>query len=129
MPRKPEQWRSILWQGFKADSPQRRLARLLLAELHTLDQATFTRRLEGIRLSDPIQGPVAASWLVSSLARRLKGRERLQMLEQADILTEEAVVMRKLRKGWSPYGVPDPWFVVHPWKEPWLPRYHSAPAL
>ena len=129
MPRKPEQWQSILWQGFKADSPQRRLARLLLVQLPTLDQATFTRRLEGIRRSDPVEGALAASWLVSSLARRLKGRERLQMLEQADILTEEAVVMRKLRKGWSQYGVPDPWFVVHPWKEPWLPRYHSAPAL
>ena len=128
MPRKPEQWQSILWQGFKADSPQRRLARLLLAELHTLDQVTFTRRLNGIRLSDPIQGPLAASWLVSSLARRLKGRERLQMLEQADLLTEEAVVMRRLRKGWSQYGVTDPWFVVHPERQPWLPRYHSAPV-
>ena len=129
MPRNPEQWQSILWQGLEADSPQRRLARLLLVQLPTLDQATFTRRLEGIRRSDPIQGPVAASWLLSSLARRLKGRERLRMLEQADILTEEAVVMRKLRKGWSQYGVTDPWFVVHPERQPWLPRYHSAPVM
>ena len=128
MPRKPEQWQSILWQGFKADSPQRRLARLLLAELHTLDQATFTRRLEGIRRSDPVEGNLAASWLASSLARRLRGRERRQMLEQADLLTEEAVAMRRLRKGWSQGGVTDPWFVVHPVRQPWLPRYHSAPV-
>ena len=60
-------------------------------ELPTLDQATFTRRLEGIRRGDPVQGPLAASWLLSSLARRLRGRERLRMLEQADLLTEEAV--------------------------------------
>ena len=129
MPRKPEQWQSILWQGFKADSPQRRLARLLLVQLPTLDQATFTRRLEGIRRSDPVEGPLAGSWLFSSLARRLRGRERLQMLEQADLLTEEAVVMRKVRKGWSQYGVTDPWFVVHPERQPWLPRYHSAPVM
>ena len=129
MPRKPEQWQSILWQGFKADSPQRRLARLLLAELHTLDQATFTRRLEGIRRSDSIQGAVAASWLLSSLARRLKGRERRYLLEQADIQMEDAVAMRKVRKGWSQYGVTDPWFVVHPERQPWLPRYHSAPVM
>ena len=129
MPRKPEQWRSILWQGLEADSPQRRLARLLLVQLPTLDQATFTRRLEGIRRSDPIQGALAASWLLSSLARRLKGRERLRMLEQADLRMEEAVVMRRLRKGWSQYGVTDPWLVVHPQREPWLPRYHSAPVM
>ena len=129
MPKKPERWSSILRQGLEADSPQRRLARLLLVQLPTLDKATFTRRLEGIRRSDPIQGPVAASWLLSSLARRLKGRERLRMLEQADILTEEAVVMRRLRKGWSQYGVTDPWFVVHPVRQPWLPRYHSAPVM
>ena len=127
MPRKPEQWRSILRQGLEADSPQRRLARLLLVQLPTLDQATFTRRLEGIRRSDPVQGAQAASWLLSSLARPLKGRERRQMLEQADLLTEEAAVMRRLRKGWSQYGVTDPWFVVHPVRQPWLPRYHSAP--
>ena len=128
MPRKPEQWRSILWQGCAADSPQRRLARLLLVQLPTLDQATVTRRLEGIRRSDPIQGPVAASWLLSSLARRLKGRERRYLLEQADIQMEDAVAMRKVRKGWSQYGVTDPWFVVHPERQPWLPRYHSAPV-
>ena len=128
MPRKPEQWSSILLQGCAADSPQRRLARLLLVQLPTLDQATFARRLEGIRRSDPVEGNLAASWLASSLARRLRGRERLRMLEQADILTEEAVAMRKVYKGWSQYGVTDPWFVVHPERQPWVPRYHSAPV-
>ena len=128
MPRKPEQWSSILRQGLEADSPQRRLARLLLMQLPTLDQATFTRRLEGIRRSDPIQGPVAASWLLSSLSRRLTGRERRYLLEQADIQMEDAVAMRKIRKGWSQYGFTDPWFVVHPERQPWLPRYHSAPV-
>ena len=129
MPRKPERWSSILLQGCKSDSPQRQLARLLLVQLPTLDQATFTRRLNGIRLSDPVQGSQAASWLLSSLARRMTGRERRYLLEQAALLTEEAAVMRRLRKGWSQCGVTDPWFVVHPERQPWLPRYHSAPVM
>ena len=130
MPRNSRQreWLSILSQCSKADSPQRRLARLLLVQLPTLDQATFTRRLEGIRRSDPVEGNLAASWLASSLARRLRGRERRYLLEQADIQMEDAVAMRKVRKGWSQYGVTDPWFVVHPVREPWLPRYNSAPV-
>ena len=52
MPRKPEQWRSILWQGFKADSPQRRLARLLLLQMPRLDEATMTRCMKVSMLSD-----------------------------------------------------------------------------
>ena len=27
---------------------------------------------------------------------------------------EEAAVMRKIKGGWSKFGVDDPWFVVHP---------------
>ena len=111
-------------------SPQLRLARLLLAQARQLDAATMSRRLRAIRASDPIQGPLAVHWLLTTLARMTPaGKDRIFFLEQADIVKEEEVVMRKLRKGWSQYGVSDPWFVVHPWKEPWLPRYHSAPAL
>ena len=49
-------------------------------------------------------------------------------LEQADVVMEEALAMRKLRKGYSQYGL-SPWDVVH-WKPPaWLPRYDSCPLL
>ena len=48
---------------------------------------------------------------------------------QADALMEECCTMRRLRKGWQQFGVNDPWLVVHPPREPWLPRYSSAPAL
>ena len=58
-----------------------------------------------------------------------KGSDRHWMLNRADALLEEAAVMRKLRKGWSQYGVDDPWFVVYPERQPWLPRYHSEPIL
>ena len=76
-----------------------------------------------------MQGPLALSWLMRSLARRMRGRDRRQMLEQADILAEEALVMRKLRKSWSQSGVTDPWLVVYPEREPCLPRYLPEPAL
>ena len=89
----------------------------------------MSRRLRAIRASDPIQGPLAVHWLLTTLARMTPaGKDRIFFLEQADIVKDEEVAMRKLRKGWSQYGVTDPWFVV-PEMELWLPRYNSAPAL
>ena len=131
MPAKSRQreWLSTLSQGSKADSPQRRLARLLLLQMPRLDQATFTRRMEAIRRSDPVAGNLALHWLLSTLARQSHGIMRVILLKQAETCMKEAVVMRELRKGWSQFGVSDPWFVVHPPAEPWLPRYNSEPIL
>ena len=56
---------------------------------------------------------------------RRRGRTGAFFLENADIVMEEAVVMRRLRKCWSQFGEDDSWFV----KEPQLPRYHSEPIL
>ena len=107
-------------------SPQLKLARLLLAQMP--DEATFNRRLRAIRMSDSIQGPLALHWMFSTLARAMPpGKDRIFFLEQADIVKNEAVLMRRLKKGWSQFGVSDPWYVVHPEKEQWLPRYHSEP--
>ena len=139
MPRnsRAREWLSILSQGSKADSPQRRLARLLLVQMPRLDLATVSRRMMAIKNSDPVQGPIAISWLLSTMARLAerprgalsKGSDRHWMLDQAEALMVEAAVMRKLRKGWSQFGVGDPWFVVHPQTKPWLPRYHAEPIL
>ena len=94
------------------------------------DEATFNRRLRSIRMSDSIQGPLALHWMFSTLARAMPpGKDRIFFLEQADIVMEDAVVMRMLKKGWSQLGVDDPWFVVHPEKEPSMPRYYSEPRL
>ena len=41
--------------------------------------------------------------------------------EQADVVKEEAVLMRKVRRGWSQFGVDDPWFVVHSREAPMSP--------
>ena len=48
---------------------------------------------------------------------------------QADVLMEECCTMRRLRKGWQQFGVDDPWLVVHPPNDPWLPRYRSESTL
>ena len=119
---KPQEWQSILSQGSKSDSPQRRLARLLLVQMPQLDQATALRRMKGIRDSDPIQGNLALHWMLSALSRRAVGRDKHFLLSQADVAMEEAVLRRKLRKGWSQYGVCDPWLVVYPEQVKWLPR-------
>ena len=66
--------------------------------------------------------------MMSSQARQMAGGDRRQMLEQAEFWVGGAVVMRELKKGWSKFGVDDPWLVVHPLKKPWLPRYHSEPT-
>ena len=126
---KPGEWLSILSQGSKSDSPQRKLARLLLSEMPRLDQATATRRMKGIKDSDAVQGPLALSWMLNTLARMSQWSERHFFLNQAEMMMEEAVAMRKLRRGWSQFGVSDPWFVVYPEKKVWLPRYHSEPTL
>ena len=78
-------------------SPQLKLARLLLLQARQLDGATLNRRLRAIRASDPIQGPLAVHWLLMTLARMTPaGKDRIFFLEQADIVKEEAVAMRKL---------------------------------
>ena len=80
-----------------------------------------------IMLPAPLKASVRGlyrDWLLMTLARMTPaGKDRIFFLEQADIVKDEEVAMRKLRKGWSQYGVTDPWFVVHPEKEPWLPRH------
>ena len=110
-------------------SPQLRLARLLLNQMHTLSHRECKRRLQALRASDQVKGPLALNWLFSALARRCgPGKDRVFFLEQADIVMEEAIAMRKVKKGHSQYGL-TPWEVVH-WKPPaWLPRYDSCPVL
>ena len=110
-------------------SPQQRLAHLLLRQLPRLSKAEFQRRLRALRASDPIQGPLALHWMFSTLGKMTPpGPDRRFFLENADIVKEEEVLMRRLRKGWSQLA-DDPWFAVHPPKVVSLPRYHSEPTL
>ena len=75
----------------------------------------MSRRLRAIRASDPIQGPLAVHWLLTTLARMTPaGKDRIFFLEQADVIREDSATMRELHKGWSQYGVTDPWFAVYP---------------
>ena len=47
----------------------------------------------------------------------------------ADKAMDDAAKMLRVKRGWAAYGEDDPWFVVHPGKEPWLARSGSEPAL
>ncbi len=118
-------YRSIPLPSCKDAAVQVRLARLFLTQINSIDRATFQRRLKVIRASGPIQAPLALHWLLSALGRFAKpGEQRQFFLEQADIAMEDAVVLRKLRRGWSQFGVSDPWLAVFPERTPWQSVIH-----
>ena len=122
-------WRSTALPSCKDVSPQLKVARLLLIQMRKMDDKEFKRRLQALRASDQVEGPLALHWLFSAIARAAPpGKDRIFFLEQADVVMEEAVAMRKIRKGHSQYGM-SPWDVVH-YKPPTrLPRFHSCPLL
>ena len=122
-------WRSTALPNYKDASPQLKVARLLFRQMPKLDSNEFQRRLRALRASDLVEGPLALHWLFSAVARVAgPGKDRIFFLEQADIVMEEAIAMRKLRKGHGQYGM-TPWEVVHWTPPPQLPRYHSCPCL
>ncbi len=95
----------------------------------TLSNQEFKRRLQALRASDLVKGPLALNWLFSAIARACcPGNDRVFFLGQADVVMEEAIAMRKLKKGWSQCGA-SPWDVVHHNPPAWIPRYDSCPIL
>ena len=103
---------------------------MLLHLLPQLDEECWTLAVKKLREWDQVEGPRACAWLFNGLARQVKpGKDRIYLRNQADILAQEAVGMRRIRKGWQQFGVDDPWWVVHEPRREWIPRYHSEPAL
>ena len=122
-------WYLLHASGAMPDSQQIRLAKLLLHVWPTLEKEEFCRRAAAIRASDPVLGPLALAWMFHGAAQRLPpGPIRRYYLEQMDTATEDAVAMRKIRKGWGSFGM-TPWEVVHHRRPPGMARYGSEPAL
>ena len=117
--------------GAMPDSQQIRLAKLLLHLWPTMEKEEFCRRAKAIRASDPVLGPLALAWLFHGAAQRCPpGPVRRFYLNEMDAATEDAVCMRKIRKGWMKgFGVDDPFDVVYGVSHPILPQYASEPAL
>ena len=113
------------------ESQQLRLAKLLLHVWPSLEKQEFCRRARAIRASDPVLGPLAVAWLFHGAAQRCPpGPVRRYYLGQMDVATEDAVCMRKIRKGWTKgFGVDDPFDVVYGVSPPTIPRYASEPTL
>ena len=124
-------WYLLHASGAMPDSQQIRLAKLLLHVWPTLEKEEFCRRAQAIRASDPVLGPLALAWLFHGAAQRCPpGPVRRFYLNEMDVATEDAVCMRKIRKGWMKgFGVDDAWEVVHGGPPPTLPRYASEPTL
>ena len=136
----PRQWPLTPSRGFKPGSvprlhaeasPQLKKARALLALMPKLDEARWTQLVKKLYWSEQVEGPRACSWLLNVLASQTPGgQDRIWLRTQADLAMEESCQQRRLRRGWRQFRVDDAWWVVHdPPKEPWLPRYNSAPTL
>ena len=127
-------WQSTVLRASKKDcvllhpeaTSQLKMAHALLHLLPKLDGPRWLRALQMLRSTDQVEGPRACAWLLNTMARRVPDGRFLRA--EADILMEECCTMRRIRKGWRQLG-DDPWLIVHPPKDPWLPRYNSEPSI
>ena len=135
----PKKCQSIARKSFSVDcpklhkdanaSPQLIQARALLRMMPLIDKERWEKGIQKLRRSNQIEGPRAVSWMFSSMARILPpGEDRRKTLETADTLMEEAVVMRKIQKGWKKYWE-NPLEPIFEKPERILPRYHSAESF
>ena len=124
-------WQSIQEVVSSKDaSKQKRIMALLLLQLHTMKKEEFERKMAAVYSSDAVSGPLAIAFAMRVMATRCPpGKDRNFFLEQMDAAQNDAAAMKRVRKGWQAFGVTDPWVVVHPEKQEWLPRYNSWPTL
>ena len=111
-------------------SKQKRLMALILLKMNTITKEQFEKRMAAVYSSDAVLGPLAIAFAMRAMATRYPpGKDRNFFLEQMDAAENDAAAMKRVRKGWQAFGVTDPWFVVYPEKQPWLPRYNSWPSF
>ena len=124
-------WQSIQEVVSSKDaSKQKRIMALLLTQLHSMTKEQFERRMAAVYASDAVSGPQAIAFAMRLMATRCPpGKDRNFFLTQMDAANNDATTMKRVRKGWQAFGVTDPWFVIHPEKQPWLPRYNSWPSF
>ena len=124
-------WQSIQEVVSSKDaSKQKRIMALLLTQLHSMTKEQFERRMAAVYASDAVSGPHAIAFAMKLMATRCPpGKDRNFFLTQMDAANNDATTMKRVRKGWQAFGVTDPWFVIHPEKQPWLPRYNSWPSF
>ena len=109
----------------------RKDAQALLALMNTLPQREWEKRLHGIFVRDPVQGPLAVAWLCQHMMKVCPHQSAPFWRGQIDACKHAARVGHKVRCGWEAYGMTPYEVCTHRgyFRHPILPRYNSEPVL
>ena len=109
----------------------RKEAQALLALINKLPQSEWEKRLHGIFVRDPAQGPLAVGWACQQMMKACPRQDAPFWCGQIDACKHAARVGHKVRCGWEAYGLPPYEVCMHRgyFRHPLLPRYNSEPVL
>ena len=109
----------------------RKDAQALLALINTLPQKEWEKRLHGIFVRDPVQGPLAVAWMLQQVLKASTSQDAPFWCEQIDACKHAARKSHQVRLGWEAYGMTPYQVCEHRgyYRHPILPRYNSEPNL
>ena len=104
----------------------RKDAQALLALINKLPQREWEKRLHGIFVRDPVQGPLAVCWMLQKVLKASTRQDAPFWCRQIDVCKHA-----KVRCGWQAYGMTPYEVCMHRgyFRHPILPRYNSEPDL
>ena len=109
----------------------RKDAQTLLARINKLPQREWEKRLNGIFVRDPVQGPLAVAWMLQQMLKASTHQDAPFWRGQIDACKQAARAGHKVRRGWEAYGMTPYEVCMHRgyYRRPILPRYNSEPVL
>ena len=109
----------------------RKDAQALLALISTLPQKVWEKRLHGIFVRDPVQGPLAVAWMLQQVLKASTSQDAPFWCDQIDACKHAARVGHKVRRGWEAYGMSPYEVCMHRgyFRNPLSSRYDSEPVL
>ena len=109
----------------------RKDAQALLSLINTLPQREWEKRLHGIFVRDPVQGPLAVCWMLQQVLKASTRQDAPFWCRQIDACKHAARVGHKVKRGWEAYGMTPYEVCMHKgfYRNPILPRYSSEPNL
>ena len=109
----------------------RKDAQALLALINTLHQREWEKRLHGIFVGVPVQGPLAVALMLQHMLKASTRQDAPFWCGQIDACRHAARVGHKVRCGCEAYGLTPYEVCMHRgyFRHPLLPRYNSEPVL
>ena len=80
-------------------------AQALLALINKLPQREWEKRLHGISVRDPVQGPLAVGWLCQQMMKACPRQDAPFSRIQIDACKHAARFGHRVRCGWEAYGM------------------------